>query len=115
MSVNLSFASGSTGMAAPTYAAPGAPMAAPEKRIDQHPTSATSVTFTVGQSLADIEREMIIKTMQSTRGNRTRAAKLLGISVRTLYTKLLKIEGETAGAPAGSATTAPVEAHQRSA
>ena len=112
MSVNLSFAPNGMASTAPVYAAPGAPMA-PEKRIDQHPTSASSVTFTVGQSLADIEREMIIKTMQSTRGNRTRAAKLLGISVRTLYTKLLKIEGEAA--PAGSATTAPVEAHQRSA
>jgi DNA-binding NtrC family response regulator len=119
MSVNLTFAAASNGVASngSTYAAPAAPVAGGEKRIDQHPASTPAmVTFSVGQSLADIEREMIIKTMQATRGNRTRAAKMLGISVRTLYTKLLKIESESApanaaAAPAGSA----VAAHQRSA
>jgi DNA-binding NtrC family response regulator len=47
-----------------------------------------TVIFTVGQTIEQIEREMIVKTMHATHGNRTRAAKLLGISVRTLYTKL---------------------------
>jgi DNA-binding NtrC family response regulator len=109
MSVNLSFATASTNAVSNAPA----PMAAPEKRIEQHPSAAASVMFTVGQSLADIEHEMIIKTMQATRGNRTRAAKMLGISVRTLYTKLLKIESEAA--PAMAPAPAPVEAHQRSA
>ena len=64
-----------------------------------------SVMFTVGQSLEEVEREMIVRTMQATRGNRTRAAKLLGISVRTLYTKLLTIHmpGSEAATPAASA------------
>ena len=120
MSVNLTFPTGmSNGVSSNgTYAASAAPVSSAEKRIEQHPASTPAVvSFTVGQSLADIEREMIVKTMQATRGNRTRAAKMLGISVRTLYTKLLKIEGESAPA---SATAAPAPAsgvatHQRSA
>src|SRR5579862_9601836 len=52
--------------------------------------------FKVGHRLEDVEREMILKTMEMTRGNRTRAAKMLGISVRTLYTKLLEIDKENA-------------------
>jgi DNA-binding NtrC family response regulator len=120
MSVNLTFATGSSnGVSNGTaYAVPAsAPVpAASEKRIDQHPASTPAVvSFSVGQSLADIEREMIVKTMQATRGNRTRAAKMLGISVRTLYTKLLKIESESAPANSAAAPAAPVAAHQRSA
>jgi len=54
------------------------------------------VVFKVGAPLAIVEREMIQRTMELTRGNRTRAAKFLGISVRTLYTKLLELEKENA-------------------
>jgi DNA-binding NtrC family response regulator len=54
------------------------------------------VMFRVGQKLAEVERVMILGTMELTRGNRTRAAKFLGVSVRTLYTKLLKIDQENA-------------------
>jgi len=39
-------------------------------------------------SLADVERKVILKTLRQTNGNRTKASRLLGISVRTLYTKL---------------------------
>jgi DNA-binding NtrC family response regulator len=35
-----------------------------------------------------VERRVILRTLGFTRGNRTQAARLLGISVRTLYTKL---------------------------
>jgi transcriptional regulator of acetoin/glycerol metabolism len=69
------------------------------------------VLFKVGQKLADVEREMILRTMDMTRGNRTRAAKFLGISVRTLYTKLLEIDKENAlraaKAPEGVAQPCP--------
>jgi len=40
-------------------------------------------------TLAEVERSHIQRVMQSVGGNRTRAAKLLGISGRTLYRKLL--------------------------
>ncbi len=39
-------------------------------------------------SLKDIEKEYILKTLEILGGNRTRAAKVLGISVRTLRNKL---------------------------
>jgi DNA-binding NtrC family response regulator len=42
----------------------------------------------VGRELADIERELIYWTLQRTNGNRTHAARMLGISIRTLRNKL---------------------------
>ncbi len=39
-------------------------------------------------NLSDLEREMVKKALAKTKGNRTHAAKLLGISVRTLRNKL---------------------------
>jgi transcriptional regulator with PAS, ATPase and Fis domain len=46
------------------------------------------VTFEVGTGLDEVEREMIIRTLEHVHDNRTRAAELLGISRRTLYNKL---------------------------
>ncbi len=43
-------------------------------------------------SLSDVERIVILRVLQKTSGNRTQAARLLGISVRTLYTKLREYE-----------------------
>jgi DNA-binding NtrC family response regulator len=42
----------------------------------------------VGTSLRDIEREMVLETLSQTHGNRTAAAQLLGLSVRTLRNKI---------------------------
>ena len=39
-------------------------------------------------TLRDMERELILKKLTTTRGNRTKAAQELGISVRTLRNKL---------------------------
>ncbi|GBD43062.1 Transcriptional regulatory protein ZraR [bacterium HR40] len=48
------------------------------------PTTSTLV----GRSVAEVERELILDTLRHTLGNRTRAAHLLGISIRTLRNKL---------------------------
>jgi DNA-binding NtrC family response regulator len=42
----------------------------------------------VGRTVADVERDLILETLKRCLGNRTRAANILGISVRTLRNKL---------------------------
>ena len=41
-----------------------------------------------GRLLKDMERDLIYRTLKETDGNKTRAAKALGISIRTLRNKL---------------------------
>ncbi|SCY03574.1 regulatory protein, Fis family [Microvirga guangxiensis] len=42
----------------------------------------------VGQTIADVERHLILDTLSYCFGNRTHAARILGISIRTLRNKL---------------------------
>ena len=42
----------------------------------------------VGRTVADVERDLILDTLQHCLGNRTHAANILGISIRTLRNKL---------------------------
>ena len=42
----------------------------------------------VGRTVADVEKDLIISTLKHTLGNRTHAANILGISIRTLRNKL---------------------------
>ena len=52
-----------------------------------------------GQTLKDVERQMIMKTLDANEGNRTRTSEILGISRRTLQLKLKEygINHTTAG------------------
>ena len=50
--------------------------------------AAAAGPLTVGTTLRDAERTLVIETLRSVRGNRTRAAEILGISVRTVRNKL---------------------------
>jgi two-component system response regulator FlrC len=52
------------------------------------PGSEPAAPTTTGGSLADVEREAIVRTLRSVEGNRRRAAEVLGIGERTLYDKL---------------------------
>ncbi|MGB9903962.1 MAG: helix-turn-helix domain-containing protein, partial [Desulfotomaculales bacterium] len=47
-----------------------------------------------GLALAELEREAIVRALEITGGNKSRAARLLGISRATLYEKLREIKGE---------------------
>jgi DNA-binding NtrC family response regulator len=62
-----------------------------------------SVEVVPGMTMAQIERAVIEATLRETRGNRRRAAELLGIGERTLYRKIREIEGE-GGAAIGAET-----------
>jgi two-component system response regulator HydG len=46
------------------------------------------ISLTPGRSLKEVEKAMILRTLEETGGNRTHAAKILGISRRTLQLKL---------------------------
>jgi DNA-binding NtrC family response regulator len=46
----------------------------------------------VGRTIAKVERNLILCTLEHCRGNRTHAATILGISVRTLRNKLRKYD-----------------------
>jgi len=48
------------------------------------------ISLPVGTPLEEAERVLIQKTLYSTDGNKTKAAKLLGISLRSFYNKLYK-------------------------
>jgi two-component system response regulator HydG len=50
--------------------------------------AASPVDVTPGRSLKEVEKAMILRTLEETDGNRTHAAKILGISRRTLQLKL---------------------------
>ncbi len=52
-----------------------------------------TVEVVPGMTMAQIERAVIEATLRETRGNRRRAAELLGIGERTLYRKIREIEG----------------------
>ena len=48
----------------------------------------TDVVLPLGTTLEASERELIVKTLASLNGNKTRAAHVLGVSVKTLHNKL---------------------------
>jgi DNA-binding NtrC family response regulator len=52
------------------------------------------VTGLVGRTVADVERDLIIETVSHCLGNRTHAANILGISIRTLRNKLKQYSEE---------------------
>ncbi len=54
--------------------------------------SSVSEDSFVGKSLPDVEKRVILKTLEKLNGNRTHAAKVLGISIRTLRNKLNEYE-----------------------
>jgi DNA-binding NtrC family response regulator len=56
----------------------------------------------VGTTVEEGERQLILKTIESTSNNKTRAAEILGISLKTLHNKL-KEYGSGAAADAALA------------
>ena len=61
--------------------------------------AAASHSGLVGRTVAEVERDLIIETLQHTLGNRTHAANILGISIRTLRNKLKQYSEEGVAVP----------------
>ena len=72
------------GTAAASAAAPPPRMSNPMPASDGADDGAPMI----GRTVADVERQLIIDTLQHCLGNRTHAATILGISIRTLRNKL---------------------------
>ena len=62
----------------------GRPLAARGSRRRRVPV----VRITVGDSLADVERRLIQKTLEFARGNKRKTAELLKLSLKTIYNKI---------------------------
>ncbi len=60
----------------------------------------------VGRTVADVERDLILDTLDHCIGNRTHAAKILGISIRTLRNKLNEYVSSGFGVPEPGQTRA---------
>jgi two-component system response regulator FlrC len=62
-------------------------------------TAETMNRALVGRTVADVERDLILDTLDHTLGNRTHAANILGISIRTLRNKLNQYADEGTNVP----------------
>ncbi|HUZ72632.1 MAG TPA: sigma-54 dependent transcriptional regulator [Stellaceae bacterium] len=90
---------------------PDAVMLAGTRRAQDADGSSSSGGHTglVGRTVADVERDLILGTLQHCLGNRTHAANILGISIRTLRNKLQQYRQD------GLAVPLPGEAERASA
>ncbi len=50
------------------------------------------IPIKIGTSLEEVEKEMLIQTLKATNGNKRKAARLLGINVRTIHRKIEEIQ-----------------------
>ncbi len=67
-------------------AAPSAPEFGPDARMQ----------ITIGTTIAEVERRLILATLAENGGNKEHAARTLGISLKTLYNKLKRYQGAPA-------------------
>ncbi len=65
----------------------------PDTIRESEPAESSSITFSVGTALDEVERRLIRETLRHAKGDKSVAAQLLGISTRTIYRKLGEMEG----------------------
>lgn len=58
------------------------------------------VPLLIGSTVGEVERELVLQTLLRCNGNRTRAARVLGFSVRTLRNKIRSYTAEGIEVPA---------------
>ncbi len=91
--------------AAPVAASVAPPAAPPAPDTTSSATSSETVPHEgavenlIGRTIADVERQMILNTLDHCLGNRTHAANILGISIRTLRNKINQYRDEGVDIP----------------
>src|SRR5215468_9318918 len=70
------------------------------KVTSKSPGDLSTIRFPIGTTVDAMERELILQTLQATGNNKTRAAELLGVSLKTLHNKLKEYGSERAEAEA---------------
>jgi len=53
----------------------------------------------IGYTVSEIERELVLQTLARCNGNRTHAARMLGLSVRTMRNKIRQYSAEGSDVP----------------
>lgn len=71
-------------------------------RLAQPISEPDAVRLPVGTTVSEAERLLIQITLQHTRNNKTRAAEILGISLKTLFNKLKEYGAAEAEAGSGA-------------
>jgi DNA-binding NtrC family response regulator len=86
---------------APTVAAARTPESSGFTSAEQSapPSNPPAQGLPVGQPLREVERQLILKTLEMAGGNRVRAAEILGISPKTLYNKLGRYQAKSDSEP----------------
>ena len=67
----------------------------PDSTHPHESSNHTSITIPLGTSMKEIEHQVILETLQMTGGDKELAARLLGISSRTIYRKLDEVKSQT--------------------
>ncbi|MHB0706312.1 sigma-54 interaction domain-containing protein [Roseomonas mucosa] len=79
---------------------PSVPEPATAAETVPQPATPAGIVALVGRRVEDVERDLILETLGHCLGNRTRAAEILGISIRTLRNKLHEYRAAGASVPA---------------
>ncbi|MDR3749736.1 MAG: sigma-54 dependent transcriptional regulator [Acidobacteriota bacterium] len=77
----------------PKHLPPGFGQVVPRAPVQE----ANAVRLGVGTTVGEAERLLILKTLEATNNNKTRAAEILGISLKTLHNKLKEYSGQAGG------------------
>ncbi len=84
----------------PKHLPPGFGQVVPRAPVHE----ANAVRLGVGTTVDEAERLLILKTLEATRNNKTRAAEILGISLKTLHNKLKEYGANSASEAAEAAS-----------
>lgn len=75
----------------------------PEPETSVLPLSLNDVVLMlVGATVGEVERELVLQTLARCNGNRTRAARVLGVSIRALRNKIREYSAGGFDVPAPS-------------